>query len=73
MKNRLKILPVAAGIALAFLGTTSKVSASQNSTTEDVAFGYCEGNENRVCSTTAQGSTTYGRWKEGPVIIETGN
>lgn len=74
MKNYLKILPAAAGIVMAFLGSTSEVSASENSTNEDAAvFGYCEGNENRVCSTTAQGSTTYGRWKEGPVIIETGN
>lgn len=38
MKNYLKILPAAAGIAMAFLGTTSEVSASENSTNEDAAI-----------------------------------
>lgn len=66
MKNYFKILPVAAGLAFALLGTTSEATASVDSTTEEAAFGFCEGNEDRTCSITAQGSTTKGRWKEGP-------
>ena len=63
MKNYLKMIPVVAGLVFAtFASTGEAVAASSEDAT---AVGYCQGNENRICGTTAQGTTVYGRWKEG--------
>lgn len=64
MKNYLKILPVVAGLALAIIGTPTTAKESKN--TEAAAYGFCQGDENRLCGTTLQGTKVYGRWKEGP-------
>ncbi len=66
MKKFLRILPVIAGFGLALVGSSLSANTSMNNKDDAPAFGFCEGNEQRVCGTTAQGTEVYGRWKEGP-------
>lgn len=66
MKNYLKMIPVIAGLALATIGSTSDVKAENSSSVDDATtVGYCD-NSSRLCGETAQGTTLYGRWNEGP-------
>ena len=64
MKYYLKILPVAAGLALATFGSINQVQASTSSEEDTAAFGWCDGGGD--CGTTAQGTQLVGKWHEGP-------
>ncbi len=58
MKNVLKIAFVALGFTAAILATTNIAFANKKT------GGRCEGDELRVCGTTAGGTTVYGYWTE---------